>query len=176
MNFHELLEIKREMKKKDNIILDLLGRLDANQGQQNGQTCQSTSPAPTGSRDGQTYANKAASKPSGGQPAGQQRKQPPRDQGQRRESSNDNNSGNNNNNNDNNNGRNRDRSRSGYMRTRSERGDFNSCGKWSSGVLPIMLWWSLAWFPYFYLDCPWPYCVKGMLLNKYGPKVSDLIH
>ena len=21
-----------------------------------------------------------------------------------------------------------------------------------------MLWWSLAWFPYFYLDCPWPYC------------------
>ena len=33
MNFHELLEIKREMKKKDNIILDLLGRLDANQGQ-----------------------------------------------------------------------------------------------------------------------------------------------
>ena len=47
MNFHELLEIKREMKKKDNIILDLLGRLDANQGQQNGQTCQSTNPAPT---------------------------------------------------------------------------------------------------------------------------------
>ena len=35
MNFHELLEIKREMKKKDNIILDLLGRLDANQRQQN---------------------------------------------------------------------------------------------------------------------------------------------
>jgi NADPH-dependent 7-cyano-7-deazaguanine reductase QueF len=64
MNFHELLEIKREMKKKDNIILDLLGRHDANQGQQNGQTRQSTSPAPTGSRDGQTYANKAASKPS----------------------------------------------------------------------------------------------------------------
>ena len=47
---------------------------------------------------------------------------------------------------------------------RSERGDFNSCGKWSSGVLPIMLWWSLAWFPYFYLDCPWPYCV---LLNSF---------
>jgi hypothetical protein len=63
-----------------------------------------------GSRDGQTYANKAASKPSGGQPAGQQRKQPPRNQGRRRESSGDKNSGNNNNNNDNNNGRNRDRS------------------------------------------------------------------
>ena len=41
---------------------------------------------------------------------------------------------------------------------RSERGDFNSCGKWSSGVLPLMLWWSLEWFPYFYLGCPWPYC------------------
>ena len=46
----ELLEIKGEMKKKDNIILDLLGRLDANQGQQNGQTRQSTSPAPTGTQ------------------------------------------------------------------------------------------------------------------------------
>ena len=44
MNFHELLAIKREMKKKDNIILDLLGCLDANQGQQNGQTRQSTNP------------------------------------------------------------------------------------------------------------------------------------
>ena len=32
---------------------------------------------------------------------------------------------------------------------RSERRDFNSCGKWSSGVLPLMLWWLLAWFPYF---------------------------
>ena len=21
---------------------------------------------------------------------------------------------------------------------------------------PLMLWWSLAWFPYFYSDCPWP--------------------
>ena len=50
MNFHELLEIKREMKKKDNIILDLLGCLDANQGQQNGQTRQSTNPAPTGTQ------------------------------------------------------------------------------------------------------------------------------
>jgi hypothetical protein len=64
------------------------------------------------SQDGQTYADKAASKPSGGQPAGQQRKQPPRDQGRRGES-NDNNSGNNNNNN----GRNRDRSQSGYMKS-----------------------------------------------------------
>ena len=26
-------------------------------------------------------------------------------------------------------------------------------------VLTLMLWCSLAWFPYFYLDCPWPYCV-----------------
>ena len=38
------------------------------------------------------------------------------------------------------------------------KGDFNSCGKWSSRVLPLMLWWSLVWFPYFYSDCPWPYC------------------
>ena len=40
----------------------------------------------------------------------------------------------------------------------SERGDFNSCGKWSTRVLPLMLWWLLVWFPYFYSDCPWPYC------------------
>ena len=38
------------MKKKGNIILDLLGCLDANQGQQNGQTRQSTNPAPTGNQ------------------------------------------------------------------------------------------------------------------------------
>ena len=44
-----------------------------------------------------------------------------------------------------------------------QRGDFNSCGKWSSRVPPLMLWWSLAWFPYFYTDCPWPYC--GISLN-----------
>ena len=41
---------------------------------------------------------------------------------------------------------------------RSERGDLNSCGKWSI-VLPLMLQWSLAWFPYFYSGCPWPQCV-----------------
>ena len=35
------------------------------------------------------------------------------------------------------------------------KGDFNFCGKWSSGVLPLMLWCSLAWFPYFYSGCPW---------------------
>ena len=34
--------------------------------------------------------------------------------------------------------------------------DFNSCGKWSSRVLPVMLWW----FPYFYSDCSWPYCAS----------------
>ena len=45
-----------------------------------------------------------------------------------------------------------------FYEVRSERGDFNSCGKWSSRVLPLMLWWSLAWFPYFYSDCSWPYC------------------
>ena len=49
-----------------------------------------------------------------------------------------------------------------FYEVRSERGDFNSCGKWSSRVLPLMLWWSLAWFPYFYSDCPWPYCVSQM--------------
>ena len=42
---------------------------------------------------------------------------------------------------------------------RSKMWDFNSCGKWSSRVLPLILWWSLAWFPYFYSDCPWPCCV-----------------
>ena len=32
-------------------------------------------------------------------------------------------------------------------------GDINHCGKWSSSrMLPLMLWWSLAWFPYFYSD------------------------
>ena len=52
---------------------------------------------------------------------------------------------------------------------RSEKGDFNSCGKWSSGVLPIMLWWLLAWFPYFYIDCPWPYCaVVFIVLGIYN--------
>ena len=68
MNFHELLEIKREMKKKDNIILDLLGRLDANQRQQNdanqwqqnGQIRQSTSPqdTPMGQQTVHTNQNK----------------------------------------------------------------------------------------------------------------------
>ena len=48
---------------------------------------------------------------------------------------------------------------------KAERGDFNSCGKWLSGVLPLMLWWSLAWFPYFYLDCPWPYCESDACLH-----------
>ena len=28
--------------------------------------------------------------------------------------------------------------------------------KWFSRVLPLMLWWPFAWFPYFYSDCPWP--------------------
>ena len=45
-----------------------------------------------------------------------------------------------------------------FYDVRSERGDFDSCGKWSSRMVPLMLWWSLAWFPYFYSDCPWPYC------------------
>ena len=61
----ELLEIKREMKKKDNVILDLLGRLDANQGQQNdtnqgqqnGQTRQSTSPQDTPMGQQTVHAN-----------------------------------------------------------------------------------------------------------------------
>ena len=26
-------------------------------------------------------------------------------------------------------------------------------------LLLLMLWWSLAWFPNFYSNCPWPYCV-----------------
>ena len=49
-----------------------------------------------------------------------------------------------------------------FYDVRSERGDFNFCGKWSSRVLPLMLWWSLAWFPNVYLNCPWPYCVSMM--------------
>ena len=28
-----------------------------------------------------------------------------------------------------------------------------------NGSLKKLLWWSLAWFIYFYLGCPWPYCV-----------------
>ena len=40
----------------------------------------------------------------------------------------------------------------------SSSSSLGSLGKWSSGVLPLMLRWSLAWFPYFYSDCPWPYC------------------
>ena len=43
-----------------------------------------------------------------------------------------------------------------FYELRSERWDFNSCGKWSSRVLPVMLWW----FPYFYSDCSWPYCAS----------------
>ena len=34
----------------------------------------------------------------------------------------------------------------------SEMGDFNFCGQWSSRMLPLMLWWSLPWFPSFYSD------------------------
>ena len=45
-----------------------------------------------------------------------------------------------------------------FYEVRSKMGDFNSCGKWSSRVLPLMVWWSLAWFPYFYSGFPWPYC------------------
>ena len=66
MNFHELLEIKREMKKKDNIILDLLDCLDpnqrqqnnANQGQQNGQIRQSNSPQDTHMGQQTVHTNK----------------------------------------------------------------------------------------------------------------------
>ena len=67
-NLHELLEMKREMKKKDNFVLDLLGRLDANQRQQNdanqwqqnGQIRQSTSPqdTPMGQQTVHTNQNK----------------------------------------------------------------------------------------------------------------------
>ena len=78
-------------------------------------------------RDSQTYADKAATKPTGGRQTGQQRKRAPRNQGRQRQSSGDRESDNNNgssddrnrdrsrSNNDDN-GRNRDRSRSGYMK------------------------------------------------------------
>ena len=33
-------------------------------------------------------------------------------------------------------------------------------------VLPLMLWWSLGWFPYFYSDCPWPYCKFGLIIYE----------
>ena len=45
---------------------------------------------------------------------------------------------------------------------KSERGDFNSCGKWFSRVLPLMLWWLLVWFSNFYSGCPWTYFVSQM--------------
>ena len=28
-------------------------------------------------------------------------------------------------------------------------------------MLPLVLWWLFAWFPYFYSDCPWPCCGNG---------------
>ena len=54
----------------------------------------------------------------------------------------------------------------------SKRGDFNSCGKCSSGVLPFMLWWWLAWFPYFYLDFPWPYFESEFCLFVLDIKIT----
>ena len=50
--------------------------------------------------------------------------------------------------------------------------DFNSCGQWFSRVLPLMLWWWLAWFPYFFSDCPWPYCAlsEALILAATNPK------
>ena len=54
-----------------------------------------------------------------------------------------------------------------FYEVRSERGDFNSCGKWSSRVLSLMLWWSLAWFPNFFSDCPWPYCGAKDIFTKF---------
>ena len=50
-----------------------------------------------------------------------------------------------------------------FYEVRSKRGELNSFGKWSSRVLPLMLYWSLAWFPYFFSDFPWPYCAGVVL-------------
>ena len=49
---------------------------------------------------------------------------------------------------------------------RSERADFDYCGKWFSRVLPLILLWSFAWFLYFYSDCPWPYSEKEATEQK----------
>ena len=59
-----------------------------------------------------------------------------------------------------------------FYEVRSERGDFNSCGKWSSRVPALMLWWSLAWFPYFYSDWLWfeLYIFGHCPLPKFGIK------
>ena len=43
---------------------------------------------------------------------------------------------------------------------------------WRIRGFVFLMWWSLAWFPYFYSDCPWPYCVYRILpsiwtLSKY---------
>ena len=61
-----------------------------------------------------------------------------------------------------------------FMKWGPKGGDFNSCGKWSSRVLPVMLWWSLAWFPYFYSGCPRPYCESGEIPQKVFSKFDNI--
>ena len=59
-----------------------------------------------------------------------------------------------------------------FYEVRSKRGDFNSCWQWSSRVAALMLWWSLAWFPYFYSDWLWfeLYIFGHCPLPKFGIK------
>jgi len=45
-----------------------------------------------------------------------------------------------------------------FYDVRSERGILIRVEKGSSRVLILTLWWSLAWFLYYYSNWPWPYC------------------